>query len=74
MQRNLKTGQTDFHGFPRIVDNYARFGRNEIITGRDGVIRKKIVLEGGYNSHEGHFEWIIEPNRSINHRLFVPNN
>lgn len=71
MQPTLKTGYPDFHGFPRIVDNYANLGAEELICGRDGVNRLRISLKGGYQELDGHFEWIIEADKSINHRLFV---
>jgi RHS repeat-associated protein len=73
MEKNLKTGQPDFHGFPKIVDNYANLGQRELIKGKDGLIRTKINLDGGYKGLDGHFEWIIEADSSVNHRLFVPN-
>lgn len=72
MEANLKTGQPDFHGFPKLVDNYANLGQREIIRGRDGIHRLKINLDGGYKGQNGHFEWIIETDKSVNHRLFVP--
>jgi len=73
MEHNLKTGQPDFHGFPRIVDNYANFGQKELIKGNDGFNRVKISLDGGYKGLDGYFEWIIEVDKSVNHRLFIPN-
>jgi hypothetical protein len=72
MENNLKTGQPDFHGFPKIVDNYAILGRRQLIKGRDGFTRTKITLDGGYKALDGHFEWIIEADSTVNHRLFVP--
>jgi len=47
-------------------------GKKELILGNDAIIRMKISLKGGYKNREGYFEWIVEPNRQINHRLFVP--
>jgi RHS repeat-associated protein len=72
MEHNLKTGQPDFHGFPKIVDNYANLAQRELIKGKDGINRLKITLNGGYKNLDGHFEWIIEADKSVNHRLFVP--
>ncbi|NGX38071.1 MAG: hypothetical protein K1000chlam2_01242 [Chlamydiae bacterium] len=72
-ENNLKTGKTDFHGFLRIVDNYAGFGQKELIKGKDGLTRIKIFLEGGYKGQDGYFEWIIEADKSVNHRIFIPN-
>ena len=73
MRCNARTSLPDFHGFPRIVDNYASLGSKELIVGKDGIGRIKISLPGGYRGKEGYFEWIIENNNTINHRLFVPN-
>ena len=70
MLPNLKTGITDFHGFPKIVDNYAKYGKINKITGRDGIYRTKINLDGSFRGNKGSFEWIIEPDNSINHRIF----
>lgn len=72
MQPNAKTGHPDFHGFPRIVDNYADIGQKELIVGKDGHIRTKISVEGGYQGRDGTFEWILESDDFVNHRLFVP--
>ncbi len=72
MENNLKTGKPDFHGFPRIVDNYAGLGKTELIKGKDGLTRVKISLEGSYKGQDGCFEWILESDRSINHRIFIP--
>jgi hypothetical protein len=33
----------------------------------------KIALEGSYKGEDGHFEWILEANNSVNHRIFIPN-
>ncbi len=73
MRLNSRTALPDFHAFPRIVDNYAHLGGKELIFGKDGIIRTKISLPGVYQRKEGYFEWIIESDKTINHRLFVPN-
>ncbi|NGX56373.1 MAG: hypothetical protein K1060chlam5_00611 [Candidatus Anoxychlamydiales bacterium] len=70
MKLNPKTGNTDYHGFPKIVDNYAKYGKIEKVLGRDGIFRTKISLKGSYKDKDGFFEWIVEPNNSINHRIF----
>jgi len=72
MRPNLKTGRPDNHGFPLEVDNSAGLGRQTTIKGGDGVSSKKIELDGSYNGQQGRFEWIVEPNGTVNHRLFVP--
>ncbi len=61
-----------FHGFPGEVDNFAGLGKKTEITGGDGIKRTRIELEGEYLGRKGNFEWIIEPNGSINHRKFEP--
>jgi RHS repeat-associated protein len=72
MRLNRTTGKPDFHAFPRIVDNYAKLGQKELITGADGISRMKISLAGSYQGKQGFFEWIIEANKSVNHRIFNP--
>ncbi len=72
MEKTSKTGLPDFHGFPRIVDNYARYGTKAFITGNDGLNRIKISMNGSYKGRTGHFEWIIEADQLINHRIFIP--
>ncbi|MCG8422128.1 MAG: hypothetical protein MJE77_29750, partial [Proteobacteria bacterium] len=72
MRPGLKTGRPDNHGFPLEVDNFAGQGTRTTIKGGDGVVRTKVELRGGYKGKEGIFEWIIEPDKTVNHRLFVP--
>jgi hypothetical protein len=72
MRPNVKTGRPDNHGFPLEVDNSAGLGRQTTIKGGDGVSRTKVELDGSYNGQQGRFEWIVEPNGTVNHRLFVP--
>jgi filamentous haemagglutinin family N-terminal domain len=62
----------DYHSFPESVDSYAGEGKISVITGGDGVERLRLQISGSYRGHEGVFEYIREPNGSINHRLFVP--
>lgn len=56
MEKNLKTGKPDFHGFLKIVDNYAGLGTKEILKGKDGITRIKISLDGSCNGIDGSFE------------------
>lgn len=62
----------DFHSFPESVDGHAHQGTISTITGGDGVERLKLEISGSYRGREGIFEYIREPNGTINHRLFVP--
>ncbi len=72
MRINMKDGQADFHGFPLEVDNFAGLGKTRTIRGGDGVARTRVQLQGSYKGRNGSFEWIIEPDGTVNHRLFVP--
>ncbi|MCI4005124.1 hypothetical protein [Dickeya dianthicola] len=62
----------DYHSFPESVDAHAGQGTVSVITGGDGIERLKLEISGNYRGKEGIFEYIREPNGSINHRLFVP--
>ena len=72
VRRQMEMG--DYHAFPKVVDNYASLGKTEKIIGNDGVSRTKLSIKGGYKGKEGNFEYIIEPDKKINHRKFEPNN
>jgi RHS repeat-associated protein len=72
MRPHPRTGLPDNHGFPLEVDNFAGEGTVRQIIGGDGVARNKIELRGSYKGRDGTFEWIVEPDGSVNHRLFVP--
>jgi hypothetical protein len=61
-----------YHGFSPYVDNFAGLGKRAEIVGGDGIKRLKVELPGGWAGKDGHFEWIIEPNQVINHRIFIP--
>jgi len=64
--------QGDYHGFPREVDNFAGQSKVSTIEGADGVTRTRVELQGSYQGNDGRFVWIIEPDNSVNHRIFVP--
>jgi filamentous hemagglutinin len=63
----------DFHSFPESVDGHSDQGTISVIIGGDGVERLKLEISGSYRGKEGMFEYIREPDGTINHRLFVPN-
>lgn len=63
----------DYHGFPETVDSFGGDGIKTTIIGGDGISRTKIEIPGGYKGKNGVFEYIIEPNDSVNHRIFVSN-
>jgi hypothetical protein len=62
----------DLHDFPDEVDNFAKNGTQTKINGGDGKVRTKVELKGSYRNKDGKFEWIIEPDNTVNHRLFRP--
>jgi hypothetical protein len=62
----------DYHAFPREIDKLAGRGKVTQFKGGDGVTRTKVELRGPHDGKNGTFEWIIEPDRTINHRLFRP--
>jgi hypothetical protein len=70
MRLHPNSAMPDYHCFPKIVDNYAKYGKIDKIIGKEGISRTRIRLKGSYKKKEGFFEWIIEPDNSINHRLF----
>ncbi|MGC6390118.1 hypothetical protein ACMV8I_21100 [Ewingella sp. S1.OA.A_B6] len=63
----------DYHSFPESVDGHSGQGIVTEITGGDGIKRLKLEISGNYRGSEGVFEYIRNPDGSINHRLFVPN-
>ena len=40
------------------------------IIGKDGIKRVKIEIQGSYKNHDGVFEYIIEPDNTVNHGFF----
>jgi len=63
----------DYHGFPQSIDAFSGSGTVTSIVGGDGVTRLKLTIPGAYNGQAGVFEYIRNPDGTINHRLFVPN-
>ena len=45
-------------------------GTKRTIQGGDGITRTEIILPGSINGKSGSYQWIIEPNGMVNHRLF----
>ena len=67
----IKTG--DLHAFPESVKAFQEAGQITKITGGDGVVRDMLKIPGEYRGKQGVFEFIKEPDGTINHRLFKPN-
>ena len=63
----------DLHAFPESVKAFQGSGQLTKITGGDGVVRDMLKIPGEYRGKQGVFEFIKEPDGSINHRLFKPN-
>jgi hypothetical protein len=69
-QKKMANTSNAFHGYPTSIDGFAGFGKKTEIIGGDGIKRLKIELPGSYRGHDGTFEWIIEPDNTVNHRFF----
>jgi RHS repeat-associated protein len=67
--RQMKGKDLD-HNFPSLVDKQADAAKVKIITGGDGIERTKVELPGSINGKDGNYSWIIEPDKTINHRQF----
>lgn len=65
--------QDDFHSFPESVTGFQDAGKVTKLKGGDGVVRDKLEIPGNYRGRDGNFEFIKEPDNTINHRLFRPN-
>lgn len=65
--------QDDFHSFPESVLGFQGAGKVSKLKGGDGVVRDKLEIPGSYRGRDGNFEFIKEPDNTINHRLFRPN-
>ena len=70
VKKQMKQG--DFHSFPEAVDSFGSDGIITQIIGGDGIPRTKVEIQGSYKGKEGVFEYIIEPDNTVNHRFFRP--
>jgi len=61
-----------YHAFPSQIDDLARMSDVSKIKGADGVVRDLVKMPGSINGKSGTFQYIIEADRTVNHRLFVP--
>jgi hypothetical protein len=71
-------GAGEFHSFPESVAAFESSGTVRAMTGGDKVVRQVLEIPGSYRStggnlSDGVFQWIKNPDNTINHRLFVPN-
>ncbi|MGM0562950.1 MAG: RHS repeat domain-containing protein [Pseudomonadota bacterium] len=68
--RRQMQGEDLDHNFPSLVDSQADAAKVKKITGGDGVERTKVELPGSVNGKRGNYRWIIEPDKTVNHRQF----
>jgi predicted lipoprotein with Yx(FWY)xxD motif len=63
-----------FHSAPTWAEpgDIAANGQQFSITGADGVSRTLVQSPASVNGISGRFEWIINPDGTISHQLFVP--
>jgi hypothetical protein len=69
VKRQMSGNDLD-HNFPSLIDKQADAAMVRKITGGDGIERTKVELPGSINGKDGNFSWIIEPNKTVNHRQF----
>lgn len=69
VKRQMEGADLD-HNFPSIIDKQAAGAKVKTITGGDGIDRTKVELPGSINGKDGSFNWIIEPDKTVNHRQF----
>ena len=69
VKRQMNGKDTD-HNFPSSIDKQADAASVKKITGGDGIGRTKVELPGNINGKDGNFSWIIEPDKTVNHRQF----
>ncbi|MBO5059787.1 MAG: DUF2247 family protein [Clostridia bacterium] len=69
-----KATKTDaHHAFPNIIDNYAGKAQTFSLKGADGKRRTLYQIKGSLNGKNGIFEWILDNERGVTHRRFIPN-
>ncbi len=69
-----KATKTDIHhAFPNIIDNYAGKAKTFPLKGADGKTRKLYQIKGSLNGKSGIFEWILDKDKGVTHRRFIPN-
>ena len=71
--KQMEGGAGEFHSFPRSVEAFENAGSVRTITGGDKVVREVLEIPGSYGGRDGVFQFIKNPDGTINHRLFVPN-
>ena len=61
---------SDFHGFPKIVDNYGDLGSQTEVIGGDGQLYTRLEIGGSYRGYDGYFVYMWDATGICNHRTF----
>jgi hypothetical protein len=70
----MQRGPGEFHAFPESVRAFESAGTVRTVVGGDKVTRQMLEIPGSYGTGgSGVFQFIKNPDGTINHRLFVPN-
>jgi hypothetical protein len=64
----IETG--DDHGFPLTIDQLPTMRDTSTAKGGDGVPRLHVKLQGQIGKSRGTFHWIVESDKTVNHRFF----
>ncbi len=74
IKKSLK--DTGFHNFHPALDGFMKYGQKSWPIQGDGKSRMMIRLEGymrgNQNWYKGNFEWMIDADSTISHRVFIP--
>ena len=60
----------EYHNFSMIIDNFGSSGRMIHKVGGDGAKYIYLTIEGSFTKTPGVFEYIIDTNNQVTHRLF----
>ena len=62
------------HSFPQMIDTMESAGSVRTVVGGDGIPREVLEIPGSINGKSGVYQYMKNPDGTINHRQFVPNN
>ena len=82
MLKEASRGAGDFHSFPESIAAFDSAGTVRTLTGVEKEVQV-LEISGSYLTpsapgypgkwYDGVFQWMKDPDNTINHRLFVPN-
>jgi hypothetical protein len=55
------------------VTNVNSVFKSFLVKGGDKKTRSLYQIEGSLNGKKGIFEWILDPEKGVTHRRFIPN-